>query len=381
MPTEEEKLYIKRINLRGFKSIENLTVDFEKGLNILIGKNASGKSNFLEAIDLALLGVVTKNSFEYVKIEFSSPKHTIVWEKRKNGSYSEKDSFQIPYKEKIFVNGEIFFDNSSNKVNQNNEIIRWDSRSVFRFLGYSVVLPAHIPFSIPTEIDFVSESGYFRLFSNGKMERSDKNESLGFLDDLVSDFETKYNTAVKQKTITQKNLSNIFKIKPEIKSNLKKYTPIQDIRFSKINLYKNEKSVILDNIKLDFKINNNWVPWSQLSDGTKRLFHIITEITDDLWSIVLLEEPEIGIHPHQFNLLMEFLKEKSKEKQIVISTHSPQTLNCLNENELNQILITSYDSKKGTQMKHLTKPQTNKAKKYMKEVGFLSDYWMLSDLE
>jgi hypothetical protein len=78
---------------------------------------------------------------------------------------------------------------------------------------------------------------------------------------------------------------------------------------------------------------------------------------------------------------MEFLKEESDNKQIIISTHSPQALNQLEEDELSRILITTYDSKKGTQVRHLSKPQITKAKKYMKEVGFLSDYWMISDLD
>ena len=123
------------------------------------------------------------------------------------------------------------------------------------------------------------------------------------------------------------------------------------------------------------------MPWSQLSDGTKRLFYLITEITNWTGGLILVEEPELGIHPRQFHLLMQFLKEEAEEKQIIMSTHSPQALNFLEESELLHILITYYDQKKGTLIKHLSTSQISKAKKYMKEVGFLSDYWMLSDLE
>ena len=108
---------------------------------------------------------------------------------------------------------------------------------------------------------------------------------------------------------------------------------------------------------------------------------MITEITNQESGFVLLEEPELGIHPHQFNLIMEFLKEESENKQILISTHSPQALNHLKEDELSHILISSYQSAKGTQIKHLSSAKIKKAKKYMNEVGFFSDYWMLSDLE
>ena len=173
-----------------------------------------------------------------------------------------------------------------------------------------------------------------------------------------------------------------LKIPVKIKENLKKYSPIKDVRFSEnINIYKDDKIIRIENLKIEFKINGYWMPWSQLSDGTRRLFYIISEVTNQESGFVLLEEPELGIHPHQFHLLMQFLKEESENKQIIVSTHSPQALNFLSEDELSNILIANYDLKKATQIRHLTDAQINKAKKYMTEVGFLSDYWTLSDLE
>jgi predicted ATPase len=108
---------------------------------------------------------------------------------------------------------------------------------------------------------------------------------------------------------------------------------------------------------------------------------MISEITDQDDGFVLLEEPELGIHPHQFHLIMNFLKEQSETKQIIISTHSPQSLDTLSKEELDNISIAYFDSKKGSKVKKLNTRQKNKAIKYMDEVGFLSDYWMLSDLE
>ena len=185
----------------------------------------------------------------------------------------------------------------------------------------------------------------------------------------------------KIRDIKKEDVLNQLKVKEKIIENLKVYTSIEDARFSNnINLYNDEKSVIIENIKLEFKINGSWLPWSQLSDGTKRLFYIISEVTNST-GLILIEEPELGVHPHQFNLLMNFLKEQSEDKQIIISTHAPKALDHLSPDELNNILITSYSSKKGTQMRHLTLKEVKKAKRYAKEVGFFSDYWLLSDLE
>ena len=42
---------LKRITIRGYKSIEDLTVELEP-LTVLFGPNASGKSNFLDALQI-----------------------------------------------------------------------------------------------------------------------------------------------------------------------------------------------------------------------------------------------------------------------------------------------------------------------------------------
>jgi predicted ATP-dependent endonuclease of OLD family len=51
-------------------------------------------------------------------------------------------------------------------------------------------------------------------------------------------------------------------------------------------------------------------------------------------SIILVEEPELGIHPHQFHLVMEFLKEVSTRNQVIITTHSPRDLDLVSKSEL-----------------------------------------------
>ncbi len=44
------RLLVKRIHIRNFKSIKNVTLDLYPGVNVLVGGNASGKTNILEAI-------------------------------------------------------------------------------------------------------------------------------------------------------------------------------------------------------------------------------------------------------------------------------------------------------------------------------------------
>ena len=49
---------IKRIRIENFKCIKgSFTLDFKKGINILVGNNEAGKSTILEAVHLALSGI------------------------------------------------------------------------------------------------------------------------------------------------------------------------------------------------------------------------------------------------------------------------------------------------------------------------------------
>jgi predicted ATPase len=123
--------------------------------------------------------------------------------------------------------------------------------------------------------------------------------------------------------------------------------------------------------------------WNQLSDGIKRLFYIITTIAMENKNnqIILIDEPELGLHPIQLIHLMDFIKEQSETKQIVIATHSLSILNTLRDDELDKILLTNYDNQKGTTICHLSESTKREASLYMKEDGWLSNYWLYVDFE
>ena len=96
--------------------------------------------------------------------------------------------------------------------------------------------------------------------------------------------------------------------------------------------------------------------------------------------IIIIEEPELGIHPHQLHELMRFIKKEAGNRQIIVTTHSPQVLNILNSEELNRIIICETTNK-GTKMRYLTPLQIKRAQKYMDSDISLGDYWLHADLE
>jgi predicted ATPase len=73
-------------------------------------------------------------------------------------------------------------------------------------------------------------------------------------------------------------------------------------------------------------------PWKAhvLSDGTLRFICLTTLLMQPTYllpDIVLIDEPEIGLHPFAINLLADMLQEAAESKQVIVSTQSVELLN------------------------------------------------------
>jgi predicted ATPase len=71
---------------------------------------------------------------------------------------------------------------------------------------------------------------------------------------------------------------------------------------------------------------------SQASDGTLRTMALVTLLAqpaDQLPDVLLLDEPELGLHPAAIDILAGMLKSASNQSQIVIATQSATLLNSL----------------------------------------------------
>jgi AAA15 family ATPase/GTPase len=374
-----KKAYISKVHLKGYKSIRDLEIDFKPGLNVIIGPNGSGKTNF-QAFTNDILWErfedIESENFEY-SYDLKEAKDVIT--KNIIAERGEDKYFQEKILTKLFsingkkINKTTYKITDKGKFFENEEKINVSEKG---FYGYSY-FAKFIKFSDPSD-------KYLRDSISLKFEKIKEKNHYYFSPTLESDLIIPILDIKKLRgiDITNINFFDVIDIDSNVLELLKTFSLIQDIRINKkrfINTSKND-TLIVDNIIPEFFVNNEWFKFNQLSDGTKRIFYIITSVNFEKGTI-LLEEPELGIHPHQLYLLMQFIKEQAEEKQIIITTHSPEVLNILKMEELNSIIITSYDTEKGTQMHKLSEKQIKKAQKYMETTGFLSNYWVHSNLE
>jgi predicted ATP-dependent endonuclease of OLD family len=391
---EKKDTFLQHVSLKNYKSIKDVEIDFKPGLNIIIGKNASGKTNFIKGLGTILNFdydnfIDSESSF---KMNFKNEELEI----RAVNKNRTHDDF-LEYDKLSYHDISLKVNNKPVKAINNGDVkLQLIEKSLF----FGVLLVNYgVPYNDSAQ--FINIPFTFTIVNNEKVSRemmmvtmnNNRSEFLQFFfTNLYSHLASHYRLIYANKEIKYKDIKNEIvsfseQYLNDFNSTVSKFSPIKRIRinpdFNVINEDSNRKKVVT-NLFLEFLIDENWLTFNLLSDGTKRLFYVMSEISFNFHSyskIILLEEPELGIHPHQLHELMQFIKEQSKEKQIILTTHSPQVLDVLGPDELDRVIICHSDPINGTQLSHLTEKEITKAKKYMKEEAFLSDYWRFSDLE
>jgi predicted ATPase len=63
-----------------------------------------------------------------------------------------------------------------------------------------------------------------------------------------------------------------------------------------------------------------------LSDGTADVVALVTALFFEDKDVIIIEEPERNIHPHLISGLVELMKDAARTKQVIITTHSPEVV-------------------------------------------------------
>ncbi len=80
------------------------------------------------------------------------------------------------------------------------------------------------------------------------------------------------------------------------------------------------------------RAKDNLFDFSDLSDGTKRLIGILTTIyQEEHPSLIIIDEPEIGLHPKALVLLAEVIIKASEHIKFIFSMQSPRFLTLFDE--------------------------------------------------
>lgn len=378
---------IKKLRVKNFKSFKDLDIELGN-FNVLIGANASGKSNFVQIFkflrDIANSGlnnaISMQGGVEYLRnlnigysenlsIEVvSDQKFRLPGSRTKEGLigtkiYETTYDFALKFKQKG-TGFEVAKDNLTQKCKfvklgtQKKKIVEIKeigdgeiiiSRSPNGKINFSLSKP---PEQIP-----IKENDIYPLFLLG--EKIEPNRLLLellyffpvaeiFKEVLIYDFDPKLSKKATQ--ITGKaeleedgsNLSIILKNITEEKERRRKlFNLINDLLpfISNLDVEKfADKSLLFKLQEKYFK--NQYLPASLISDGTINITALIIALYFEKKSLTIIEEPERNIHPYLISKVVDMMKDASQKKQIIVTTHNPEIVKYAG---LDNILLVSRD--------------------------------------
>ena len=95
--------------------------------------------------------------------------------------------------------------------------------------------------------------------------------------------------------------------------------------------------IIPDQIKLEWEQYNSdmYLDAQSFSDGTIRFIALATVLLQpDLPATIIIDEPELGLHPSAINKLAALMKRTAKKTQLIVATQSVNLVDCFDAEDI-----------------------------------------------
>jgi predicted ATPase len=379
-------MLIKKLLVSNFKSFDDLEIELGN-FNVLIGPNASGKSNFIQIFkflrDIANHGldnaISMQGGVEYLRnINIGHSKNFSLeitlnlkygitlrpFKREKLGAqiYETVYRFTMMFKKKG-LGFKIIEDKLTQKFNiirleigkkkfEEKDKIGQGEISVSNVEGKIKVDFSKLPEDIP-----IKESDILPPFiKEGRFEPQTllvewyplfKIPPI-FRDVLICDFDPKLPkkaTPITGKAEIEEDGSNLAIVLKNIIQDEKKkktlFNLIKDLLpfVEDLDVEKFADKSLLFKLKEVFT-KNQYLPASLISDGTINITALIIALFFERHPLTIIEEPERNIHPSLISKVVEMMKDASQRKQIIVTTHNPEVVKYTG---LENILLISRD--------------------------------------
>jgi len=285
---------IKNLHIKEYNGLENLDINFEsKGkvldLIVLAGINGSGKTRVLESV----------LDFFY-KIEMfykSQNKIELFYEEIENESIKTAGNIDVFYNElKNGAKGAFL----SPKYLEIKKILKKFPKIIY----------------VPTEINFQKVQ---KAQTNFKKEYS----FINIVDSYeIKDIPSYIATRISKVANEEENLT-MGQVRKKVFAEINGIFEILelDVKLSEISKDENSMPIFTDSSGKKFGIN-------ELSSGEKQLFlrTLAIKMLEPENSIIMIDEPELSLHPKWQQKIVDVYRNIGKNNQIILATHSPHIL-------------------------------------------------------
>ena len=303
---------IKNLHIEEYNGLEKLDINFESegkvlDLIVLAGINGSGKTRVLESIcyffDMLNSKIIKLQNF------FEENEKNVIKELMKKGDLT---GFNLS-KELEFIdclkNIDYFYDDYLN--GRNNDKF---SSFVVRSFEKLKIFPKII--YVPTEINF----------EEIKKAQTNLKKEYSFIN-IVDSYEIKdipsYIATRISKVANEEEDLTMGQVRKKVFEEINGIFEILelDVKLSEISKDENSMPIFTDSSGKKFGIN-------ELSSGEKQLFlrTLAIKMLEPENSIIMIDEPELSLHPKWQQKIVDVYKKIGKNNQIILATHSPHIL-------------------------------------------------------
>lgn len=356
-------MYIKKVKIHNFKCYKDFEVVLDKGLNIIVGDNETGKSTILEAINLALTGIINgKNIWNEVS--------QYIFNKDVVDAYI--NSLDTVIEPLPYIMIEIYFEGDDIPLmNGNGNSDKDNSAKGFCFKiafnedyaeEYESLLKQKNIKSLPIEYYDITWTTFARDVITTR--------SIPYKSSLIDSSEYRYQSGndlylsrIIKASLEPSDIVSISQAHRRMRDSFMDDQSIININ-NKIN-----QDASLTNKKLALSVElvtkNAWenslitqlnnIPFNYVGKGEQCIIKTqlaLAKRSSNSESIILLEEPENHLSHAKLNQLIKRISEQYSEKQILITTHSSFVANKLGLGKL--FLLDNYKVTKFSELSEET---------------------------
>ena len=332
----EGKAFLEKVHIENFRSLRDVNLSL-KPLTVLVGPNASGKSNVLRSLYLLNRMIIAGSSLSVEGIRSS------VWAREASSITFQLESkvektttkYKLAHKvenDKSFVDEELSVnglnvistqrgqgivrdEKGENETTYNSDKLALGSAGDY---GDKPITRALTEFLRGWEIydfepDLIRNSLREFLPTKSEIQESPKLDSYGGKLPEV--------------------LWNWYQNKPE------DFRNVSESLASSTNLKLDHCPIEGDNQLCLLEGYKNPIPLEGASDGTLRFvaYYVLLNETE-LPTLITIEEPERNLHPGALNDIADVLEQLAKRTQVIITTHSSQLLDTFSSESLSDWL-------------------------------------------
>lgn len=350
-------MQIKKIRIQGFKSLEDVTFEPETGFSCLVGSNGAGKSNFCDALlffQSIILNGVENTLNNFINVELIKNHNSIVsldFLMSNNSNYIfeyclkinlENKSIEkecIKHRERFIYQRE----KSINKLLNIDDLVTSFEERVAEAHKHQekdnfkdILKNAYEDFNalkegIPEKF-IISKSNALSSDKSGLSAFFEEYELLDFFKELsifrINPLVPKLPNKVFNKSNLLMHGENLATILSELKKDEDKWQTLHEwlgLIVPSISEVEVKQGEFDSSLSLHFNENGKLLPAISISDGTIYTLSILAAIlwNQDKNTLLVIEEPERGIHPQAITELINFMREATTQHlNIITTTHS-----------------------------------------------------------